>query len=276
MGGSSGGSSGTREVINKSEPPEYLKPHVQSIASQAGTLSGQPFSYFPDSTVVPFAPQTRQALALMEGRAIEGSPVEDAAKAEAERTLGGEYLTAGNPHLGAVSGSIWSQVNPRVSGQFAGAGRLGGGAGQTEALSRGFTEAAAPYAYGAYESERDRMGKYSMMAPMLGATDYTDIGALSSVGAAHEDLAGRNLQEEINRFQFPQTEPWERLGLYHNIVQGLPGSTATSQQPLYSNRGAGIMGGALGGLGAAGMLGFSNPWTLAAMAGGGGLLGSFT
>ena len=59
-----------------SAPPAFLKPGLEQAAGAAQDLFAQgPQQFFPGSTVVPFAPETEQALTGITQRAQAGSPL---------------------------------------------------------------------------------------------------------------------------------------------------------------------------------------------------------
>jgi len=60
------------------------------------------------------------------------------------------------------------------------------------------------------------------------------IGGLGEVGSAYEDLAGRNLQDRLNRFQFEQESPYKRLNAFIDplvSIAGLRGPSYEYSQP---------------------------------------------
>jgi len=106
---------------------------------------------------------------------------------------------------------------------------------------------------------------------MQGAADARALqGAqgLAGVGGAFEDLQGRMLQEDLQRFQYEQMSPYNRLAQYAGIVSpiasGFPITQQAAEQPRY-NALTGALG---GGLSAASVFG-GNPYAAA----GGALLG---
>ena len=110
---------------------------------------------------------------------------------------------------------------------------------------------------------------------MQGAADARALqGAqgLAGVGGAFEDLQGRMLQEDLQRFQYEQMSPYNRLAQYAGIVSpiasGFPITQQAAEQPRY-NALTGALGGGLTGASAAQMLGSTNPY----FALGGALLG---
>ena len=60
------------------------------------------------------------------------------------------------------------------------------------------------------------------------------IGGIGEVGSAYEDLAGRNLQDRLNRFQFEQQSPYKRLNAFIDplvSIAGLRGPSYEYSQP---------------------------------------------
>lgn len=156
-----------------------------------------------------------------------------------------ENYQNGNPYMDAVGQRIQNTVRPGIDSQFANSGRYGSGAHQ-ESMTRAFADAAAPYAFQNYENERGRQMQAAGLAPSLAQTDYNDLDRLAGVGAQRENLAGQQVQDQINRFNFGQQEPQSRISSYlGNINAANLGSNSTATTPTFNNRGAGIAGGAL-------------------------------
>tara|TARA_R110000822_G_scaffold4905_1_gene21206 strand:- start:4499 stop:5305 length:807 start_codon:yes stop_codon:yes gene_type:complete len=238
--------SGSSTVVNTSEPSalhqEFLRPGMEA-ALQEGLNSPQ--SYFPNSTVVPFSNQSEAALGGIEQRALAGNPLDAAAQQQTMSNIQGDYVNQGNPNLGGVMDRIQNTVRPGIDSQFANSGRYGSGAHQ-ESMTRAFADAAAPYAFQNYENERGRQEASTAMAPAMAQTDYNDLDRMAGVGAQRENLAGQQVQDQINRFNFGQQEPQSRISSYlGNINAANLGSNSTATTPTFNNRGAGIAGGAL-------------------------------
>jgi len=91
---------------------------------------------------------------------------------------------------------------------------------------------------------------------------------LAGVGGAYEDLQGRFLQEDLQRYQYEQMAPYNRLAQYAGIISpiasGFPITQQAAEQPRYN-----ALTGALGGGLAAGSVFGGNPY----FAAGGALLG---
>ena len=124
-----------------------------------------------------------------------------------------------------------------------------------------------------YGTQADVMRGAAMLAPSFREMEYGDIGRLATVGGTLEDQAQRLIDAERQRFEFGQQAPWQALGQYSDIVQGMPGGYGTTTQaggggnPLL-----GGLGGAATGAGLAQALApaaGANPWLAPLIIGGG-------
>jgi len=280
-GGGSGVTTQTQTIDTEPWGPQQA--HLKNIFSgaQAAFESDAP-SYFADSTVVDFSPQTQQALQGMEARALAGSPLQNAGMAQMQSTLAGDYLNA-NPFLtGAYNAASqpvidqWNtQIAPGITSSFAGAGRMGSGlhaqARNTaeNTLARNLTDMSSKMAYQNYAQERQNQLGAAQAAPGYAQSDYADMNKLIAVGAAREGQEQAQLQDRINRFNFNQARPWDQLGRYSGLVSGGFGSSQETASPLYSNPGANFLSGALGGAALGQATGLGAGWGAL----GGGLLG---
>ena len=280
---SSGG--GNQTTVQRTEPYAPAEPYLQDILGEAQNIyrSGVGRSFFPSSTVVPFADQTQQALNLQQAQALEtaqNSPLQ----AQAAQTFGqfamspqSSYagLTPQADYLSGIRSNITSDVLGDVQSQFGGMGRTGTSPMAQQAVARGVTQGYAPIAAQLASQERGRqqlsmesgLGRQLQAAGQLpGIQQGIDmrrrgaIADLGGVGSAYENLAQRQLQDQIQRFQFGQQAPMNTLqqyaGLISPIASGLP--TQYSTAPSQSASGAGgAFGGAVAGsaLGTPGIVG---------------------
>jgi hypothetical protein len=257
-------------TVSNTAPWAAQQPYLTEGFERAQTdILDAPGQYYPNSTVVPFAPQTEQALGMQEQRALAGSPLTGAAQNQVQSTLQGDYLEGGNPYLSEAVASatrpIMTQfqedVIPSIQSGFSGKGRYGSGlqarqqqrAG--EDVTRQIADVAGSMAYKNYGDERSRMLQAGTLAPALAAEDYTDIGQLGNVGATREAQAGAELQEGINRFQFEQESPKDALARYMTLVGGGSyGGSTTNSSPIYRNESSDFLGQAATAAGIAGSL----------------------
>lgn len=128
--GSKGGGSQTQ----RTEPWAAQSPYLQYGFQQAQNLynTGGP-QYFPGATYTPFSDQTEQGLALMEQRALQGSPVTDAAQGLATDVLnqrphfpGGLNYLQGGPDLNQFSNFAGVGNDPLANVGDANVAGLGG------------------------------------------------------------------------------------------------------------------------------------------------------
>ena len=121
--------------------------------------------------------------------------------------LGGRYLDpSSNPHLGALTSSIWESVAPQVTSMFSRAGRGTSASdnGLAGALTRGFTSALAQPLFAQYGQERGlQQGAAGMSAPLDAASSlpleqYLErmrgLAALGQKGATSTTMTGSPLQ----------------------------------------------------------------------------------
>jgi len=226
-------------TVQQAGPPAFLQPGLEQAAQAAqAQFEGPAPQFFPGSTVVPFAPQTEQALQLTEQRALAGSPLVSGAQQTLGEIIGGRGV---NPFLGqavsAATAPLFEQFSgvtlPGLRSAFAGIGRGGSGSEQqallraTTALGRGVSEQAGRLAFGSAEAEAQRQLQATQLAPGLAAQDFADIQRLAGVGQIREGQAGLQLQEQIDRFNFSQQIEQQRVNQLINQLTSLGGGLGT-------------------------------------------------
>jgi hypothetical protein len=214
-----GGMKSTGAQTVKQEPADFVKPYYEQAAQESQNLYNEyrP-EFFGGSTYVPFSPETELALQAQTSRAIGGSPLVDEAQNQQLRTIRGDYLT-GSPQLEQEL----SRIGGKVNSQFAGQGAYRSSANQ-EVLAREMSDAALRN----YQSERGLQQQAIGAAPQMALADYADIEQLGNVGRTREDLFGRQLQEQMDYFNFIQEQDPAALDQYIGRITGL-GSGFTSQ-----------------------------------------------
>lgn len=268
IGGGSGGG-GTIQTTTTSNTP-WNSSQLNDVFSQAKTQYQQgPYSFFPNSTVVPFSNQTETALQGTEAKAGQASPIINNAQANLGQTLGGDFLSSGNPYFQGMFNNVADSVRTKMDSQFGAAGRYGSGAHQA-ATADALAQAGSSLAYQNYGDERARQMQGQALAPQTYQLGYAPDQMLAQVGAAREGKAAEDLSDQIQRFNFNQAAPDEALRRYASLVAGgnYGGQTVT-QTPLYRNQGASALGGALGGAALGQMTGLGAGYGAI----GGGLLG---
>jgi len=274
---SSGG--GTTQTSGEVVPYAPTEPYLQDILQQAENIyqSDAGRSYFPNSTVVPFAPQTQQALNLTEAQAFNqmggsdlynqaGQTFTDAATGAMGDAYGGvnlgmgignaytgrtgyaggpaySALQPGNDYLSDVRSQISSDVMGNIQSQFGGMGRTGTSPQAQQAAARGFTQAYAPIAQSAAEAERQRaLGSYEADLNRFQQAQMGDIGRQQQAGESQFSRQYGASQADIARGQQARES-----GLQRRLTGGsaLPGIQSSMDQRIAG----GISG--LGGVGGA-------------------------
>lgn len=110
-----------------------------------------------------------------------------------------------------------------------------GGIGQTQGANLANIVGAGSQINQAGNQAANQVAQFAGLAPSIYDQQYAPAERLASVGAANEDLATRQKNEEIARYNAGQQEPWNRLAAYNALIGGsgqLGGtSTSTAQQP---------------------------------------------
>ena len=220
-GGSSGGST-TSQVT----PYSAAEPQLGQILSEAQQLYGQGVG------AAGYVPPTQQTLTGLAGQEALGT----AAQQQMAATLGGQYL---NPFLSPLLQKTAADISTGVQSQFSAAGRTPGSPMSQQQIVSQVAQAALPWAFGQYETERGRQLGIASQAPSLVQT-----------GAQLE-----NIQRQ--RQLAPAQALQQYAGFVSPIATGLPttiGSQQVQANPFSTALGGALVGGQFGG-GAGALLG---------------------
>lgn len=282
--GGGGGGGQTTNTVTRTELDPIMRPFVQYGLEESTRLYQNPDvpQYYPGQTYVAPSQQTQVALAAAQQRAVTGNPLVPAAQQQALNTMQGGYL-GGNPFFqgafkAATAGAqtAYQDATQAALSNASRAGRYGSGAMGT-ALDRAggtfanaLTNTAGTLAYQNYDTERGRQQAMIGAAPQLAAADYSDINQLLQTGQAAEGYQEAAMADAVNRFNFAQQAPYQKLQSYLSGAYGAP-SGMQQVTPVYRNQMGNVLGGALTGAALGGMSG--NAGVGAAIGGGLGLLG---
>lgn len=225
---SKGGGS-TRTITSTTGATPFARPFIEYGMEQAKDIyqSAAP-QYYPKSTVVGFSPETQAALSGMRSQAAAGSPFIPAVQQAVMQNL-----TGTNPLFQAsLKPTIEAAMQPAMS-----AGRYGSGYAQ-----RAVAEAVAPLMYQAQQQAIQQ-------APAARQFGFADLETMAQVGAAREAQQQAELQADIERFQFEQARPAQKLADYMTMIQGGSGALGTQTiKPVYRSPATGFLGGAMSGM----------------------------
>ena len=282
--GGGGGGGQTTNTVTRTELDPIMRPFVQYGLEESTRLYQNPDvpQYYPGQTYVAPSQQTQAALAAAQQRATTGNPLVPAAQQQALNTMQGGYL-GGNPFFqgafkAATAGAqtAYQDATQAALSNASRAGRYGSGsmgtaldrAGST--FANALTNTAGTLAYQNYDTERGRQQAMIGAAPQLAAADYSDINQLLQTGQAAEGYQEAAMADAVNRFNFAQQAPYQKLQSYLSGAYGAP-SGMQQVTPVYRNQMGNVLGGALTGAALGGMSG--NAGVGAAIGGGLGLLG---
>jgi len=242
-GGSGGGGSTTSKTTSELDPT--VRPYVEYGLQEAKGLYQTPGpSYYPGQTYIGPSAQTSASLQAAQNRALMGSPLQQAGQQQQLGTIGGQYLSAGNPYFTqALAGptqqatQAYNDAIKAAQGTASMAGRYGSGVSAdiqnraAQTLSNTLANKYGELAYQNYAAERAAQNAAAVNAPAMAAADYADIQQLANVGKTAEGYQQTALQSAIDRYNYEQNLPYQKLSAYLGAAYGTPmGQVSTSQQ----------------------------------------------
>jgi len=247
----------TTTSTTNTTPWSAQQPYLTDIFQQGQNLAQtNPITPYTGETVAPFSPAQNQAMSMTQNLVNQGGPqITQDATSSLTPFLNGSYLSANNPYFQQMAATTAANVLPQINSQFANSGGQGGL--QARAQGQGLGDAIGNLAYQNYNQGMSNMLGAQAYAPALGQQPYTNIAALSDVGAAQQGQQQQLTNEQIQKFQAGQQDPWQTLGLYQGAVSGNYGGTTTgsnSQTIASPNPLTQILGGLTAGAGIAGSL----------------------
>ena len=98
-------------------------------------------------------------------------------------------------------------------------------------LGRGLGNSLSNLAYQSSEAEAGRQAAAIAGAPQMAQSDYFDIQALLKAGQGGEQYQQAALQDAMNRFNYEQNLPGQKLQQFTNLFSQAPaGTTSTTTQ----------------------------------------------
>lgn len=263
MPGKGGGSSGSNNqvVTQKSEPWSAQQPYLTEAFAEAqkNYKSSMP-QYYPGSTIAPQSGDTLRAMDMVRTAATGNQGLIDNAIGTSNATIRGDFLSPNsNPWLkdtynqaaDAVTRQFQTVGLPGADSGMDMAGRYGSGAWKlareaaTDSYGRALTGLATDIYGGNYQAERDRMLNAANNAGATYGMGFMPSTAIAALGSQADARAQDLLNADIQRFNYNQELPNAKLSDYMKLIQGNYGGSSTTTQPLYSNSGAGLLGGLL-------------------------------
>jgi hypothetical protein len=216
-------------TTSKNEPWSGAQPYITDYLKKSQTQSNTPFSFNSGDQIAPFSPEQQYGLGMTTQRAINGSPVMNAAQGNAYNTLQGNFMSPdSNPWLKQNVDTAMGDVQGRINSQFN--NNNFGGTAHQENMTRDLGKVSGQM-YGAnYDQERSRQMSAMGLAPQMAESDYRDAQALLGVGDARQQLSQRYLDQANGLFNQNQAYPQQQLDAYGRAVGVGVGAGGTSTQ----------------------------------------------
>lgn len=249
---------GLETAAQQTTVPEWMLPAAQNYLQTSQNLAAQPYNPYSGNTVADLNPYQSDAYNAMAQRAMSGSPVNNAASGELQKTLIGGYMGAGNPFGGSnpylqsqidsAQGDVVRNYNKTAAPAWGTAGARSGSFGnsglaemetedrrnlqdQLGKISSTMRFGDYGQQIGMYENERNRMQSAVGQAPTLANQDYLDADRLAAAGSGFQQQEQKQLTDQFGRFQEARDYPTQQL---NTLGKGLGmnfGSTSTTSTP---------------------------------------------
>jgi hypothetical protein len=269
---------GGKTQTSSSEPWSAAQPALKTTLSDAGKLysSGVGGGVYTGATKAGLTSQQNTGLQMQSDVArgfdnwmnmgkynLDGiSGASQEGQSYSEKNLGdiasGKYLSGGDPYFEDALSTSSRKAQDAVNLQASGMGRSGSGANygnvarelgeiQTSARSNQYNQERANQmsANQMLDTQRNtgldrQLGVFDRMGT---AFEYAKAPGqlMQDVGAQYQQQAQNVIDDQVRMFDASQNAPWEQLGRYNAIAQGMGGLGGTQTQTQ--------SGGALGGLG---------------------------
>ncbi len=209
--------------------PDWAVPFFQQYMQSTFNLAQQPYTPYTGQTVANLNPFQVQGLNAQATRAINGSPVMDAANTQLQKTINGGYLNS-NPYLSGMVNQATNDVMTAYAPIEARSGSFGN-SGVNATRDKALAEAAMGMRFNDYTNERNRMMSGLSLAPTVANQDYIDAKALQDAGKGFQNQQQLQMDDQYKRFLEARDYPYKQL---QTMGQGLnmnTGSTTTTQTP---------------------------------------------
>jgi hypothetical protein len=229
---------GTDTTTTTSSVPDWAVPYYQNFMQSAQNLAQMPYQAYGGQTVAGLNPFTVQGLNAQAQRAVQGSPVMNAASGELQKTLSGGYLN-NNPYLAGMVDLAAQDVTRAYAPLDARSGSFGN-SGVNYDRSKAFADAALHIRANDYSQERNRMMAGVSQAPGIANQDYVDATALQQAGQGFQQNQQAQMTDQYQRWQEAQQYPYKQLQTMGYGLGFNPGTTTTQQTPGTSPAATGL------------------------------------
>lgn len=192
-----GGGGGT--MVQKSEPPKYLLPHLKETAAAAQGLWNQ-------GALPLYGSQMFSPLNDAQNEALTGTM--DLARSSPLLGQTEDYLTnamntpaGSNPYLDQLLEKYGAKANQIVASNFNATGRYGSGA-HAGTAGREIADATLPHLFDQYNKDRNFQMQAATMLPAIEEGKFANLGRIGTVGDTLQSQDQKALDEQIMRFNY--------------------------------------------------------------------------
>lgn len=281
---------GSDSVTQSTEPWSGQQPYISEGLQRAQQLfQGYRPEYYPGTTVAPFTQADLASQQYLQDYAQNVQPLIGAGQQTAGFLAGGGALdVANNPYItgvgdvltGQISERLMSDVLPSIRSQYR-PGQAFGGSRENLAVGRAVEGAtqemgdALRQLYGgAYGQGLQATGQALQQLPQMAQLGAYPAQLLSDVGQQQRAYEQQRIQDAMNRYQYYQEMPYERLNRYIQSTAGRQYGGETTAPGQSTSPFASALGGAATGAGIGMAVPVIGPALGAGIGGGLGLLGS--
>ena len=274
MGGGSGGgnSTSTSTVYTNADPWSGVQPYLKTLYGNTNALGNQPTQFYPGQTYANMDPLMKQGINSNLGFANQYFPSifnqglnslygqmnamdvgNNPYVQDMNQVAANQFTRASGQAIGDMVGQFRNQVLPSITNDAVAAGGLGGsrqgvaqglaiqglGTNVQNMIQSGQSDLANMYAQtnlGAYGQGLQAANAATGQLPQ-----YTQLGLLpgqiaQQAGGLYEGYQQKAIDDAVNRWDFYQNEPWQRLSNMNAIYQGATpyaqqSSTSKTQAP---------------------------------------------
>jgi len=275
MGGGSGGggnTTSTSTVYTNADPWSGVQPYLKTLYGTTGALGNQPTQFYPGQTYAGMDPLMKQGINSNLGFANQYFPSifnqglnslygqmnamdvgNNPYVQDMNQVAANQFTRASGQAIGDMVGQFRNNVLPSITNDAVAAGGLGGsrqgvaqglaiqglGTNVQNMIQSGQSDLANMYAQtnlGAYGQGLQAANAATGQLPQ-----YTQLGLLpgqiaQQAGGLYEGYQQKAIDDAVNRWDFYQNEPWQRLSNMNAIYQGATpyaqqSSTSKTQAP---------------------------------------------
>lgn len=240
-------SGGNDTSTSTTTAPQWATDYAQNFLGQSKQVADLPYNGYSGQTVAQMNPFQVQGYNAQAARAVQGSPVNDAASGELQKTLNGSYLNS-NPYLAkqydsaarGITDNYNQSVVPQLtaldarSGSFGNSGVASATGTAQGQLAKNLGDVATNLYGNDYANERNRMQTAVSQAPTSANQDYVDASALQNAGTAFNAQDQANLTDQYQRFQQANNYPKDQLATLGKGLGFNYGSTTSQSAPATS------------------------------------------